>query len=380
MVFGEDAYNQGIQGNHRPWNAQAGEVVNNPFYGAATAACPTCTTSVPAYLVATQVGLFNGTPGGLITGSPNSAPAGSPSTANALKGIYFGPGGVPLQYNYGLNSGSNNVMMGGDWQSSRIDNGLDLDPRLVRQSVYGRASYDVTDDIQVFAVLQWAYAHATTNSNPNRRLANNTILSGNPFIPASVQAQMTALKLPSFVMGTTNADIPRFLANNARHLRRGVVGANGKFEAFGTGLEVGQLLSAEHHRSLDPHREQRHHAVLQPRNRRRHRAERLDRLPFDPHQPDQRLRAVQRHGHRREQRRRRRQIWAAPASSTRTPDPGRRRGHRANGEPFSTWAGPVSVATRHRTPLRKSHDSASDVRCANWLLRRQLSRQRSALL
>jgi iron complex outermembrane receptor protein len=231
MVFGEDAYNQGIQGNHRPWNAQAGEVVNNPFYGAATAACPTCTTSVPAYLVATQVGLFNGTPGGLITGSPNSAPAGSPSTANALKGIYFGPGGVPLQYNSGLNSGSN-TMIGGDWQMSRIDNGLDIDPELTRQNIFTRLSFDVTDSVNLWAEIQWATAHSNANSNPNRTLANVPVLSGNPFIPASVQAQMTALNITSFTIGSTNGDVPRFHSNNTRTMRRGAVGAEGKFDAF----------------------------------------------------------------------------------------------------------------------------------------------------
>jgi iron complex outermembrane receptor protein len=212
LAFGEIAYNDGIRGNYRPWNANSASVIENPAWNA--------TNGLPRYLVGRQVGLSNGTPGGLITSGP-------------LKGITFGPGGIPTMFNYGLVS-TNNVMLGGDWQTSRIDNGLDLDPRLVRQSVYGRVSYDVTDDVQVFAVLQWAFAHATTNSNPNRRLANNTIQSGNPFIPASVQAQMTALNLTSFVMGTTNADIPRFLADNSRNLRRGVVGANGKFEAFGS--------------------------------------------------------------------------------------------------------------------------------------------------
>jgi outer membrane receptor protein involved in Fe transport len=216
MIFGEDAYTQGIRGNTRPWNAQAGSVVNNPAYGTGAGQ----STSVPQYLVAKQVGVINGTPGGIVTGGP-------------LKGIYFGPGGIPLQFNYGLNT-SSNTMVGGDWQMSRIDNGLDIDPELSRQNMFARLSYDITDNIDLWAEYQWANAHSNAASNPNRTLANVPVLSGNPFIPASVQAQMTALKLTSITIGSTNGDVPRFHSNNTRTLRRGAVGAEGKFDAFGT--------------------------------------------------------------------------------------------------------------------------------------------------
>ncbi|MBX7199118.1 MAG: TonB-dependent receptor [Rhodospirillaceae bacterium] len=216
MVFGENAYNQGIRGNTRPWNAQGGSVVNNPAYGTGAGQ----STSVPAFLVAKQVGVINGTPGGIITAGP-------------LKGIYFGPGGQPLQFNYGLSTGSN-TMVGGDWQMSRIDNGLDIDPELTRQNVFGRASFEVTDGVTLWAEFQWANAHSNANSNPNRTLGNVPILSGNPFIPASVQAQMTALKLTSITIGSTNGDVPRFHSNNTRTLRRGAAGAEGRFDAFDT--------------------------------------------------------------------------------------------------------------------------------------------------
>jgi outer membrane receptor protein involved in Fe transport len=216
MIFGEDAYNAGIQGNHRPWNSQAGSVVNNPAYGTGAGQ----STSVPAYLVAKQVGVSNGTPGGLVTSGP-------------LKGIYFGPGGIPLQFNFGAITGSN-TMVGGDWQMSRIDNGLDIDPELARQNMFSRLSYDVTDNINVWAEYQWANAHSNANSNPNRTLANVPVKIDNPFLPASVLAQMQALKLTQITVGSTNGDVPRFHSNNTRTLRRGAVGAEGKFDALDT--------------------------------------------------------------------------------------------------------------------------------------------------
>jgi iron complex outermembrane receptor protein len=212
MIFGEDGFNAGIQGNKRPWNAQAGSVVNNPAY--------TATSGLPFYLVAKQVGVINGTPGGIVTAGP-------------LKGIYFGPGGVPLQFNYGLNTGSN-TMVGGDWQMSRIDNGLDIDPALTRQNLFSRLSYDVTDNVNVWAEYQWASAHSNANSNPNRTLGNVPIKADNPFIPASVLAQMTALNLTQITLGSTNGDVPRFHSNNTRTLRRGALGASGKFDALDT--------------------------------------------------------------------------------------------------------------------------------------------------
>jgi iron complex outermembrane receptor protein len=213
LIFGEDGFNDGIIGVPRGWNAGGGSVIANSNY--------TPTNGQPAFLAARQIGVSNGTAGGLITSGP-------------LKGIYFGPGGVPAQFNYGSICCANNAMSGGDWQMSRIDNGLDLDPEVERLNMFTRVSYDVTDNIQVHGEFQWAYAHSNANSNPNRTLANMTILSGNPFIPASVQAQMTALKLTSFVMGSWNGDVPRFHSNNRRTTRRGEFGMNGNFDALDT--------------------------------------------------------------------------------------------------------------------------------------------------
>lgn len=211
LIFGEDGFNDGIIGVPRSWNSEGGSVVVNSNR--------TATNGQPMYLVARRVGVSNGTAGGLITRGP-------------LKGIVFGPGGIPGQFNFGSICCSNNIMQGGDWATSRIDNGLDLDPEVERLNMFTRVSYDITDNIQIHAEYQWAYAHSNANSNPNRTLDNITILSGNPFIPAAVQAQMTALKLTNFVMGSWNGDVPRFHSNNKRTTRRGEFGIDGSFNAM----------------------------------------------------------------------------------------------------------------------------------------------------
>ncbi len=212
LLSGEIYADDGIKGVFRPWNDQGGVVMSNPNR--------TATNGQPMWLAAKQIGVNNAMPGGLITRGP-------------LKGIYFGPGGIPLQFNYGL-VGNSNLMQGGDWKASRIDYGVDLDPALQRENAYARLSYDIADSVNVHAELQYGRSHAANTNNVNRLFDQVVIQSGNPFIPASVQAQMTALKLTNITLGTSSGDVGRFFADNIRQLRRWSVGGDGKFEAMDT--------------------------------------------------------------------------------------------------------------------------------------------------
>ncbi|MBX7199105.1 MAG: TonB-dependent receptor [Rhodospirillaceae bacterium] len=212
LLSGELYADDGIKGVFRPWNDQGGVVMSNPNR--------TATNGLPAFIAARQIGVNNAMPGGLITRGP-------------LKGLYFGPGGTVLQFNYGL-VGNSNLMQGGDWKISRIDYGVDLDPSLQRENAYARVSYDIADNVNVHAELQYGRSHAANTNNVNRLFDQVVILSGNPFIPASVQAQMTALKLTSITLGTSSGDVGRFFADNIRQLRRWSVGGDGKFDAFDT--------------------------------------------------------------------------------------------------------------------------------------------------
>lgn len=112
LMFGEYAWNKGLVGSFRPWNDEGGVVLSNP--------ARTATNGLPMWLVGKRVGVNNAMPGGLITRGP-------------LKGLYFGPNGSVAQFNYGLVSNSN-LMQDGDWKISRIDFGVDLDPRAVRRT------------------------------------------------------------------------------------------------------------------------------------------------------------------------------------------------------------------------------------------------------
>ena len=213
IVSGELAFNDGVDGNPRPWASQGGGIVVNPTR--------TATNGEPFYLVRTQIGVNNATPGGVITSGP-------------LRGTLFGANGAVSTYNFGTVL-ANNAQLGGDWQISRLDNGYDLVAQNRRHVLYGRASYELAEAFNVYAEYQWARSYDTGTVNPFRRSANITIQRDNAFLPASVRAQMVTQNITSFGMGSSNADIGRGEVENIRDLQRWAIGVEGKFDLLGSG-------------------------------------------------------------------------------------------------------------------------------------------------
>ncbi|MCA0202517.1 MAG: TonB-dependent receptor [Proteobacteria bacterium] len=219
MVSGEHAYAAPIDHAYYRKNIadNAWNWVANPAYGTGAGQ----TTSVPQYIALDHVGLATATPGGLITSGP-------------LKGTVFLEGGRPAQFNYGTIIGAP-YMQGGDWQSSRLNGQLPLDLEMQRESIFTRASYDLADNVTVFAEAQWAHAFTDNEQGVNYfRLGNITIRNDNAFIPQSIRTQMTALNLTSFSLGTWNGDFIGMGAENTRYFRRYMAGAEGAFDAADT--------------------------------------------------------------------------------------------------------------------------------------------------
>lgn len=217
LVSGAISHVDGIMhGNSRAWLRQGYDQIPNPNY--------TATNGQPFYIVAKQVGSSLFTPGGLIDTGP-------------LRGTDFGPGGAPRVFNYGKLAGGA-YMIGGDWletvgaltDSSESDISS-LDDRVSRVNIFTHASFDITARLQVFAQLLYSstesFGFCCSSSE------STTIYSGNPFIPASVQAQMTALGLSSFHLNVWNSAIDAAGADNTHRLGLFVLGAGGKFDAMG---------------------------------------------------------------------------------------------------------------------------------------------------
>ena len=216
LINGEANHTDGIQVNDREWNLRGWKVMVNPLYGTGAGQNRT----VPEYIVGDRTAVTS-TNGGIIVSGP-------------LKGIAFGPGGTPYQYNYGPVT-RDPFTQGGDWRSSVQDMYTALDSLITAESVFTRASYDITDDINVFFQASWNRTYAYAADSQQYNVGNISVKTDNAFLPASVAAQAQALKLTSLTIGSFSQDLGAFYTSNDRITTRYVVGGNGRFDAFDTG-------------------------------------------------------------------------------------------------------------------------------------------------
>jgi outer membrane receptor protein involved in Fe transport len=218
LISGEHTRSDGIDGtNDRPWARLPAAVIQNPAYAAGN--------GQPRYVVRRDVGLAAGTPGGIITSGP-------------LRGTYFGPNGeINRGFDFGTPVG-NNFQEGGDWEYSRIENGIDIAGSVERTIGYLRTSYDLTDNVNAYVEGQYSDTSTKNVANPNRRLNNNRIYIDNAFLPESLRQEAIAGGVDPttgyFSTGTTNADMGRFVGDYSRSLYRVAGGLDGSFGAFGT--------------------------------------------------------------------------------------------------------------------------------------------------
>ncbi len=215
LLAGEYSYSKGVRGNPRPNLDEGWNTIQNPNYVAGN--------GQPEFLILPNVGIANAAPGGLITAGP-------------LKGIQFDANGNPYPFRYGpLGGVRGNLMSGGDWEWTRTDRTSDLQSKVVRQTVFARTSYDVTDNVTAYAQLHWSHALGFSQNAYGYKLGSDTIRIDNPYIPASILTQMQALGLTTLTMGRNNNDMPIARPYNNRTFRGYTVGAEGKFDALGTG-------------------------------------------------------------------------------------------------------------------------------------------------
>ncbi|MGE4063398.1 MAG: TonB-dependent receptor plug domain-containing protein [Rhodospirillaceae bacterium] len=217
LLSGESSYRHGIwEPVPRKWNDERWVIMNNPAYGTGAGQ----TRTVPQRLLVGNAGLSTATPGGIIVNT-------------ALRGTYFGPGGVPATFNYG-SLVNDPFMVGGDAESTWMTEFSTLDQRITRNGVFARASYDLADYVTVYAQWQWGHARSKGLALKQFNIGNLIIRADNAFIPASVAARAQALNISQFTLGTNNIDTPTIVFDNKRRVDRYVIGANGTFEAGGT--------------------------------------------------------------------------------------------------------------------------------------------------
>lgn len=216
LLSGSYAHSNGVtETGSRPW-FKSQKIVPNPAFAAGN--------GQPTLLNASNVNISNATLGGLIT-------------SGVLRGTQFGVGGVAQPFVFGTPAGSS-YNIGGD--SSDLAKFWQLEIPLEQSNLFSRLSYDFSEAFKVFAEGTYSKAIADSQGPYNFNFGNLTIQRDNAFLPAALQAQMTAANQTSFSYGLMPADIGRINPHNVRELYRVVLGANGKLGGTWTYSVYGQ--------------------------------------------------------------------------------------------------------------------------------------------
>ncbi|WP_164857131.1 TonB-dependent receptor [Sphingomonas crocodyli] len=300
----------------RPWQRPGFNVLANPAY--------TPTNGQPRQLLLPDVQLSVATLGGLITSGP-------------LRGTQFGPGGTTSQFQYGsIVSGT--FMSGG----GGINAGLlvPLLPPLKRLSFFGRVSYDLTDDVTVTADVSHGRSSSSNPFVAPFNLGNLTIQRTNAFLPSNIVAQMTAANVTSFGFGRFSPDWGYLTTDNANTTDRGIVSLEGslgdswKWRAYAEtgrtdsdGRVLNNVIVANLANAID--------SVINPANgqpicRSTLTSPNNGCVPLNPFGQGSASQAALNYIHGT-------QFIETKLTQTSA-------GGSISGEPFSTWAGPVSVA------------------------------------
>jgi outer membrane receptor protein involved in Fe transport len=240
VVAAEIAHTDGIFKVDRDWNHTGFVRIQDPAWITGS------TSGLPRYLIRHQVGAANSTPGGLITESLGAVP-------NSLCGTYFGQGGSINQYQFGdltfpgpACSAAPSLTQGGDWRVNDSGRRIGLNPREDRYGIFGRLSFDVADNITLFAEGSYNRQETLFNAGPN--LITNHRLNatgcGTAATPAAAPLTCNAFLyntlgpagltgITRVTLGTTALDLPNRNSNNEREVQRYTIGAEGDFKAFG---------------------------------------------------------------------------------------------------------------------------------------------------
>ena len=218
IASAEYAGNNGVYGavDSRDWGFDTAHILVNPEYNPATG-----NTSVPQFVVRSQASTLLAAPGGIITSGP-------------LRGVMFGKNGEPQTYEYGPLANSQ-FNVGGDWYYTDVNRyNQSLANELSRQNAYARVSYDLTDNVNVFFHVIQSSSTGSARSKLDDSLANITINIDNPYLDPVIAARMADLGLTSFTMGSFNLDLPYMGSTNDRDMLTYAAGIEGSFDAFGS--------------------------------------------------------------------------------------------------------------------------------------------------
>lgn len=209
LASGEYFRNEGIKTGAREWARQGYQFINNPG-------------GSPTFTLERNV-LTVGTFGGLITTG-----AGGTAANNAFfRGIQFLPGGATAPYDFGTRTTSTQ-QIGGDGVPTELIQ--EINRPLERASAFGRASFEVTDDVTAYVEGLYGTSTSTVDNSWNRHQTANpiTIRRDNAFLPTTIRDQMLARGVTSLTMLRFSPERGMVKTKVDSETLRGVVGFDAK--------------------------------------------------------------------------------------------------------------------------------------------------------
>ncbi|WP_404710880.1 TonB-dependent receptor plug domain-containing protein [Sphingomonas sp. MMS24-J13] len=201
----------------RPWCAEERQNLTNSTPGV---------NGIPAQILATNVHTSTQTRGGLITSGP-------------LKGIQFNPDGSPTQFVYGTLVGGLFMLGGSGAGQNAYVTGVDIKVPVERISTYTHASYEFNDWLTGYVEGNFARVDGRNiggaSRNPGTGQTAIVIKTDNPFIPAGLRTIINnyntanpAAPITSFPIGREGYDIGFSRGRDLTNTYRGVVGFDAK--------------------------------------------------------------------------------------------------------------------------------------------------------
>ena len=210
LLSGEYFRNKGVAPGARDWASQGVGFINNP-------------SGSPTFLLQKDVRTV-GSYGGLII----SASGGTAANNALFRGIQFLPGGATAPYSFGALTTSS-LQVGGDGVRTELIQ--EIQRPLERGGAFGRVSYDLADNVSVFAEGMYGASNSTVNNSYNRHQAANplTIQRDNAYLPSALRAQMATAGVTSLTMLRFSRERGFVTTTVDTETWRGVVGADATF-------------------------------------------------------------------------------------------------------------------------------------------------------
>lgn len=162
-----------------------------------------------------------------------------------LQGIAFDANGAPYNFDYGSNGQplgngqvsncyrGNSFCEGGDL-SGAPGSGASLKSALERINGYGRIGYDFADNNEAYVTVNIAQVKTNNQPSPAYNRSSLTVQCDNAYLPQLVRDRCAAAGITQFGFGTANASFPDPRVYTDRKQYRFVGGLKGEFKAGGT--------------------------------------------------------------------------------------------------------------------------------------------------